>query len=395
MSIEEIKNTVDGLGKAWEEFKRVNDDRLKAVEAKKSDPLYDGQLDRINNALDEYKSKMAKLEAAIARPDAAASLDEKKASAEYKEKFSQYLRKGVNTEYLEQKSLSSGVDPDGGYLVLPEMSATIVKSVFESSPVRAVASVQTISTDSLDVLNDVNQVASGWTTEQGAISETDTPRIGKSNIPTHEMFAEPRATQKVLDDAFIDLEGWLSTKIAEKFTRDEATAFVSGNGVGRPRGFLTYAHGTSWGQVEQVASGTSGAVTADGLISLYYALKEPYAANASWMMARGTVRAVRLLKENTTNQYIWQPGLQAGQPDLLLSAPVFMASDMPAVGADALSVAVGDFRQGYQVVDRNGIRILRDPFTAKPFVKFYATRRVGGDVVNFEAIKLLKLSTSV
>ena len=175
------------------------------------------------------------------------------------------------------------------------------------------------------------------------------------------------------------------------FSRRESTAFVTGNGVSQPRGFLTYPAGTNWGQIEQLNSGTSAVVTADSLIRLYYSLKEAYAKQATFLINRSVVQSIRLLKD-TTNQYIWQPGLAAGAPDTLMGVPVKLASDMPVAAANSLSVVVGDFKSAYVIVDRIAIRILRDPFTEKPFVKFYTTKRVGGDVTNFEAIKLLKLA---
>jgi HK97 family phage major capsid protein len=173
--------------------------------------------------------------------------------------------------------------------------------------------------------------------------------------------------------------------------RLEAAAFIGGNGTSQPKGILTYAAGTSFGQIQQVNSGTSAVVTADSLVQLYFSLKDDYARNATFLMHRTTVQAVRLLKEATTNQYLWQPGLTAGTPNTLLGVPVVLAADMPVPAASSLSVAVGDFKRGYLIVDRIGIRTLRDPFTAKPFVKFYTTKRVGGEVINTDAIKILKL----
>jgi HK97 family phage major capsid protein len=190
----------------------------------------------------------------------------------------------------------------------------------------------------------------------------------------------------------LDVEGWLANKVADEFARKEATAFISGTGVAQPRGILTYTAGTSWGQIEQINSGSSGALTADGLLSLVYGLKEAYARNASFLMNRSVVSAARKLKD-TTNQYLWQPGLAMGQPDMLLGRPVYEATDMPVAASNSLSVAFGDFAAAYTVVDRIGIRTLRDPFTAKPFVRFYTTKRVGGDVVNFEALKIQKLAS--
>lgn len=396
MSIHEITERVSSLGNAWEQFKQINDARLREIERKgHADPLYDQHLDNISSALDNYKKRLDHIETAYSRPNGGEDAGFKSDGGEYSKAFRNYLRKGMDggLEALQTKALSVGSDSDGGYLVTSSMSARIVQAIFETSPMRQLASIETISTDSLDLIDDHSSAVAGWTAETGAIVETSTPTLAKRNIPTNELYAQPKATQKLVDDAAIDVEAWLAGKISDIFARTQNTAFISGNGVGQPRGILTYAAGTSWGQIQQVNSGTSAQVTADALINLFYALKDGYSRNANFLMNRTTVQQVRLLKQATTNQYMWQPGLAAGTPDTLLGVPVMMAADMPVAAANSLSVAVGDFKAAYQIVDRRGIRILRDPFTEKPFVKFYATARVGGDVVNSEAIKLMKLST--
>ncbi len=398
MTITEITERVNSLGTAWEQFKQVNDARLAEIERKGSaDPLYEEHLSNISNVLDNQKQRMDSLETAISRPAKGAA--EHKAGdvpyvSEYKTAFCTYLRKGMDAglEAFEAKTLSVGSDPDGGYLVTPTMSEKIITIVRETSPMRSVASIETISSDALEILEDTDEAAAGWTTETGSVAETTSPQFGKRNIPVHELYAQPKATQKLVDDSAINIEEWLANKVADVFSRKENTAFISGSGVGQPRGILTYTAGTSWGEIEQVNSGSSGAVTADGIVNLYYALKEDYAARASFMMNRSVVQAVRLLKEASTNQYLWAPGLASGAPDTLLGVPVIQAADMPVAAANSLSVAVADFAAAYQIVDRTGIRVLRDPFTDKPFIKFYTTKRVGGDVVNFEAIKLQKLA---
>ena len=398
MSINEITDRVASLGNAWEQFKQVNDERLREIERKGSaDGLYDEHLHNINMALDNHKSRMDTIETAYNRPILGGEPTSIKSAApqgEYSKAFRNYLRKGMEggLEALQSKSLSVGSDPDGGYLVTPTMSSRIVQAIFETSPMRQLASVETISSDSLELIDDHDQAAAGWTSEAGAISETGTPTLAKRNIQTHELYAQPKATQKLVDDSAIDIESWLSGKIADIFGRKENTAFIGGSGVGQPRGILTYAAGTSWGQIEQVNSGSSGTVTADAIINLFYSLKDAYSKRANFLMNRTVVQSVRLLKQATTNQYLWQPGLAAGAPDTLMGVPVHMAVDMPVAAVSSLSIAVGDFAAAYQIVDRQGISILRDPFTEKPFVKFYATKRVGGDVVNFDAIKLMKLA---
>ena len=398
MSINEVTKRVNSLGSAWEQFKSVNDRRLAEVERKGSaDPLTLEQLSKINYALDGYKDRLNYVETALSRParsvDYGYSTNDATAS-EHRNAFGNYLRKGMDydLENLEKKALSVGVAADGGYLVTPEMADSMIRIIFETSPMRKVANVTTISSDSLDIIEDTGAPVVGWTTETGARADTNTPQISKKNIVAEELYALPKATQKLLDDASINVEQWLAEKIADVIGRTENTAFINGTGTGQPKGILTYTAGTAWGQVEQINSGTSAVVTADGIIRLYYALKEEYANHSTFMMSRASVQAVRLLKEATTNQYLWQPGLAAGAPDSLMGVPVIQASDMPAPAANSLSIALADFKRAYQIVDRTGIRILRDPFTDKPFVKFYATKRVGGAVANFEAIKLLKLA---
>jgi HK97 family phage major capsid protein len=310
-----------------------------------------------------------------------------KAIEEYEDTFPTYLRR--DERGVETKALQVGSDPDGGYWVPDAMSNRIVTQVFESSPIRQLATVETISTDALEVPNDLGEVAAGWVGEQEARPETATPQTGVLRIPAHEMYAQPKATQKLLEDASINVETWLSNKISDKFGRLEATAFMVGTGVKMPRGLLTYPAGTANpGQIEQIHSGDANLVTADSLIRISFSVKEPYMANARFLMQRSAVASVMLLKD-TQQRYLWQPSYMASQPASLVGYPIAWAADMPAIAAGATPIAFGDFRQAYTIVDRLGISTLRDPFTAKPFVLFYTRRRVGGDVVNFEAYKLL------
>lgn len=400
MTIQETTERLHALGNAWEQFKSVNDSRLKDLERKGyADPLYVEHLNKINEALDQQKSRMDRIETVHARPGReTANLGYRgDDGSEYKAAFCQYLRKGMDSalETLQTKALSVGSDANGGYLVPNQMSNAIVAIVNESSPLRSLASVETISSDSLDLIEDTTDMDAAWgdeTTDRSAATNNST--IGRNTIDTFEMYAQPQATQKLIDDSSIDIEQWIAEKVGDKMARLEATAFISGNGTSQPKGILSYAAGTTFGtQIQQVNSGTSATVTADSLVQLFFALKDEYARRATFLMHRTTVQAVRLLKEATTNQYLWQPGLAAGTPDSLLGVPVALAADMPVPAANSLSIAVADFKRAYLIVDRIGIRTLRDPFTAKPFVKFYTTKRVGGEVVNTDAIKLLKLST--
>ena len=423
---DEIKQAVDTINTAFTEFKAANDARLKEIETKgAADPVTEAKLAAIEKSLDaaqktadaavlatkrqsrivtdEKGNEVDLDQKALAWADMIARKSGSRASNfgakeldGYKNQFLSYLRKGEQVMGAdEMKALSVGSDPDGGFVVYPDMSGRVVSKVFETSPMRAYASVQTISTDALEGLFDLDEASSGWVGETQARAETSTPQLKTWRIPVHELFAFPKATQKVLDDAAINLEAWLAGKVSEKFARDEATAFVSGDGVSRPRGFLTYATGTTLpGTIEQVPTGVSGAFAAapnggDVLIDALYGLKAQYRANATWFMNRATTKVVRKLKD-TDGSYIWAPGIAAGQPASILGYPMASFEDMPDPAASSLSIAVGDMRAAYQIVDRVGIRVLRDPYTAKPYVGFYTTKRVGGDVVNFEALKLVR-----
>lgn len=276
MSLSEITDKVNQLGNAWEQFKHVNNARLGEIEKKgHADPLYDEHLNKINASLDQYKSRMEQLETAYNRPAVGdAELPTYTTNHEYKNAFRNYLRKGMDAglEALESKSLSVGSNEDGGYFVTEEISDIVARRIFDSSPMRQLATVQTISSDALDVIEDAGDADASWTTETGAVIDTSTPQIGKRTISVHEMYAQPKATQKLLDDAAINVEGWIADKVADKFARMEAGGFISGTGTGQPKGILSYADGTDFGQIEQINSGTNSAVTADGLIQLFYSL---------------------------------------------------------------------------------------------------------------------------
>lgn len=428
---EEIKKAigaVDALHAGFEEFKKANDERLAQIEKKGSaDVVTEAKLQKIEADLEkaqkiadeavlaskrqsrivtdergevvdldrkaqEWASMNARRRGAVAGSFGAADMDG------YKAAFDTFLRKGEEVMGPEErKALSVGTDPDGGYVVNPDLSGRIVMKVFETSPMRAYASIQVISSDALEGLFDLNEASSGWVGETDSRPETNTPQLGKWRIPAHELYAKPKATQKLLDDASINMEAWLASKVAEKFARDEANAFVVGNGVNKPRGFLTYSSGTTLpGTIERFDTGVNGAFAAapnggDVLINALYGLKQQYRANATWFMNRATLKLTRKLKDSD-GAYLWSPGIAAGQPASLLGYPVASFEDMPDPATDSLSIAVGDMREAYQIVDRLGIRTLRDPYSAKPYVEFYTTKRVGGDVVNFEALKLIEFT---
>lgn len=320
------------------------------------------------------------------------NVDEYKA---YRKAFNEFIRNKGDQRNMgpEQfKSLSVGVDPDGGYTVTPAMSNRIIMKQYETDPIRQLAAVETISTQAIEWLVDWGQAGWGWEAETETGSETDTPTLKKKRIPVHVMYAKPHATQTLLEDSGINIENWLADKVADRFMRGEAAAFVSGDGVGKPRGFLTYSSGTDYGQIQQVAMQNAASLTGDGFIAVKYSLLEQYLNLASWIMNRTTVRDAMYLKDGAGN-YIWKPGFDKDSQATILGLNVRMSTTMPAVAANALAVALAYWKEAYMIVDRLGITMQRDPYTAKPFVEFYTRKRVGGDVVNFEAIKLGIIST--
>jgi HK97 family phage major capsid protein len=277
----------------------------------------------------------------------------------------------------------------------------MVTKLFEQSVMRQIADVQTISTEKMEGIVDDDEADAGWVSEMGTRNDSGTPQVRKWEIAAHEMYAMPKVTQKLIDDAAVDVEAWLAGKVADKFGRVEGAAFWTGNGVGQPRGLASYTtaatgDGTrAWGQFEHVNTGANGAFHTtqfDPLHDLQGAMKDHFLANAQWCMRREVRTAARKLKESTTNRYLWEPGMQVGAPERLQGYPVRVDQYMPALATGSLSLAFGDFRQAYTIVDRIGVRTLRDPFTAKPYVVFYTTKRTGGGALNFEAVKFLRFS---
>ena len=323
----------------------------------------------------------------------------------HKKAFNAYLRSGDDDAMraldLEEKALSTAVAAEGGYLVDPQTSETIASVLRSSGSIRAIASVVSVEATAYDVLVDLSGVGAGWADETTATAETFTPMMERISIPLHELSALPKASQRLLDDTAFDVETWLAGRIAEKFARSEGTAFVNGDGVNKPTGFLTYPtvdnDSWTWGNLGYVATGADGdfaaADPADAIVDLVYALGSSYRADASFVMNSKTAGAVRKMKD-ADGRFLWADGLAMGEPARLMGYPVLIAEDMPDIASDAMAVAFGNFGAGYTIAERPDMRILRDPYSAKPNVLFYATKRVGGDVTDFSAIKLLKFATS-
>lgn len=311
----------------------------------------------------------------------------------YKKAFEAFARTDERLASPETvKALSVGIDPDGGYTVTPFMSNRVVQRLYELDPLRQLASVETISTNAIEWLVDYDQAGAGWEGETAAGAETTTPQLFKKRIPVHVEYAKPRATQTLLEDSAINVEGWLADHVARRFLRLEGAAFVSGDGVGKPRGFLTYADYTTagvdeWGRIEQQNMGAAASLTVDGFSDVKYRLIEQYLMRATWLMNRLTVAAAMQLKDGT-GAYIWKPGLKEDSESTLLGLPLRMSTTMPTVAIGSLSVAIADWQEAYMIVDRLGITIQRDPYTQKPYVEFYTRKRVGADVINYQAIKI-------
>lgn len=434
----DLDQTINELGKAFAEFKATVDESLK----KKADVVITEKINRIDAELDRLDTLKESLEAQAKRADAlekrlersalagnnsgakpldikafnrdlrifaaergriVADVSEDEALA-YKQGFQAYLRKGQNAFYdAERKAMSVGSDPDGGYLVPADTSGRIIQKVYELSPIRSIANVQSISTDALEGLNDNEEAGFAWVGETDTRSETSTPRLGQWRIQAEEMYAYPRTTRKLLDDAAVDVEAWLINKASERFARAEGVAFVTGDGIAKPRGFATYPTATTgdgsraWGTLQHFNTGVNGAFAntnpSDILFDISDSLKDEYRAGARWVTLQSVITTIRKFKESTSNAYIWQPGLQAGQPSTLLGYPITKAEAMPSLGAGSLSLAFGNFSAAYQIVDRFGNRIIRDDITLPGFVKFHVFRRVGGAVLNFEAIKFIRFGT--
>ncbi|MCV3271138.1 phage major capsid protein [Roseobacter sinensis] len=323
------------------------------------------------------------------------------AGAPHQKAFNAYLRSGDDDGLrgleVEVKSLSTAVNSDGGYLVDPQTADTVKSVLNATASIRSIAAVVNVEATSYDVLVDHTDMGAGWATEAGPSTETDTPQIDRITIPLHELSALPKASQRLLDDSAFDIETWLASRIADKFARAEAAAFINGDGTDKPRGILNHASVDNdvwtWGNLGYVPTGIDGNLSADAIVDLVYALGAEYRANATFVMNSKTAGLVRKLKDND-GRFLWSDGLAAAEPARLMGYPVLIAEDMPDAASDATAIAFGDFAAGYTIAERPDLRVLRDPFSAKPHVLFYATKRVGGDVSDYAAIKLLKFGTS-
>lgn len=444
----EVKRLLEEQQKAFKSFREANDAEIAALKKGLNDPVAAATAKKVNDELDRLAGELKKatprideIETKLNRPGALGGTqtpEEVRKELKAVERHNVHLRAFAAEKGLPQpalitveqyrvgkaaflkacrygeralsddeekalKAMSVGSDPDGGYLVPADLAGRMVTKIYDSSPIRQIADVQPTSRDAVEGMEDLGEGDAGWVAETGSRGDSTNPQLGKWRIPVHEQYAQPKATQQLLDDAETDVEAWLVNKVGDKMARVENTAFVTGDGVGKPRGFTTYPTAATadasrtWGTLEHIVTGTNaslgvGTAAINKLIDVTTSLKTAFRQNARWCMSRSFIGTVRKLTDGSGG-YVWLPGMTAAAPSTLLGAGITEAEDMPAVGTGSLAVAYGDFKQGYQIADRQSIRVLRDPYTDKPYVKFYSTKRVGGGVLNFEALKLLKFST--
>jgi HK97 family phage major capsid protein len=399
----EVVHAFDDFMRTFEAFKETNDERLAEIEARLSpDAATSEKLARLDDALDRQQRALDQLTLKARRP-ALELAGGREASTEHARAFDAYVRRGEagSLKRLESKALVAGVDAQGGYAVPEVVEREIGRRLAEISPIRAIASVQAVTASVYRKPFATEGFASGWAAETAARAQSATPALDELAFPAMELYAMPAATQTLLDDAAVDLDQWIAGEVETAFAEQESVAFVTGDGTTRPQGFLTPPKVANaaweWGKIGYVATGTAGAFDAaepgDALLDLVYALRSGYRQNAQFVMNRRVQAAIRKLKD-ADGRYLWEPPAGGQGPATLLGFPVTEAEAMPDVADGAHAIAFGDFRRGYLVVDRIGVRVLRDPFTAKPYVLFYTTKRVGGGVQDFDAIKTLKFGAS-
>lgn len=429
-SIKSVADAIDKIATAFDEYKKTNDSRIEAIKAGNSTADHDAKLAKMDEhiaSLTEMKAKLEKMETKLARPGnmgGGRQEGESQESTEYRHAFLDWMRSPGDNERqqkaaatykaLEAKSKAesretrsaqviTSTGAAGGFALPEVIERQIARLSVDISPIRQIATVRTVGGSDYKELFDIGGGAFEWVGENDTRNQTNTPDLAEV-APTFGMAsAKPQATEESLDDLFFNVEDWLISSAAEAIGAGEGAAFVSGNGTKKPTGFLggptpvtTVDTSRAFGTLQYIASAQAAAMptTPDTFYDLVYALRARYRRNAVWVTNKLVLSALRKYKEATTNAYMWQPGLSAGQPDMFMGYPVVEAEDMPAVGAGAFPLAFGDFKEGYLIADRVGMRITRDEITAPGFVKFYVRKRVGGKLRNTQAIKLLKIAAS-
>ena len=400
---QDLPKVIADLGHAFAEFKSTNDERIKRVE--KGLPTADidvklANVDKAMTELDGMKSAIDELSKKAARGGLGGNGSNPE-QAEHKQAFTKWMRKGVEDGLaeLEAKALNLGTSPDGGFAVPEELDRNIIQLERGTTPMRGICNVITVGNEEYKRLVNLGGAGSGWVGEADARPATGTPQLATVSPLFGEIYANPEATQKMLDDVFFNAEQWLADEVAMEFSEQENVAFTGGDGSKKPKGFLAYTtdakadHARAFGTLQHILSGAAATITPDALIDLVYSLKTGYRRNASFVMNSLTIPLIRKLKDVDGN-YLWRPGLDAAEPSTLMNKPIVENDDMPVVAANSLAIGFGDFKRGYTIADVRGIRVLRDPFTHKPYVGFYTTKRVGGGLMDSNAIKLLKIASA-
>lgn len=387
----EVKTLIDGLQTAFAQFKADHTKQLEEVKAGKSGADQEAKLEKINAALNGLQKEVEDAHTKIAASQmgvGGSGLRDK----EYTESFNAHMRKGD-----VQAALNKGTSEEGGFLTPVEWDRTITDKLRDESPMRSLAQVQSTSKAGWSKLFNMGGTASGWVGETDARPETATPVLATLGFGHGEIYANPAATQQLLDDAEINIESWLATEVQGEFTEQEGPAFISGDGVKKPAGILTYVTGGSnaakhpFGAIQAINSGAAADISSDAVLDLIYGLPKKYRQGAQFLTNNLTIAKLRKLKDGQGN-YLWQPSAQAGQPATFHGYGLAEDENMPDVAANALPILFGDFKRGYLIIDRMGVRVLRDPYTKKPYVLFYTTKRVGGGVQNPECLRALKVA---
>lgn len=417
---EDIKNLINEVKTTVEALSKKNAEKFAELESKGNiDPITKEQVEKMVADID---AKMQTIERNMNRPgNATDSKADQEIEAElkafnvlaetstksrkpatkeeyvaYKKAFESYLRKGdeagKGASVEEIKTMQIGSSPDGGYLVRPQYSARIIQKSFETSPIRQLATVESVSTDTYKFIVDFDEFDADFVAELATRSTTSNTNFSEKTISVHEIYAKPKVSQQLLEDSAINVESYVMSRIQDKLTRKQNTAFITGTGVNEPKGILSYSNGTTYGTVEQRSTASSGVIVWNDLLNLMGDLKDKYHANATYLMCRQTFLSEILTNLGGDGQYIVNIFEKDGVPVSIAGYPVKFDADFPAVTSNALAVAFGDFREAYTIVDRVGLSVLRDPYSAKPAVEFYARQRVGGEVVNSEAYKILKVT---
>lgn len=356
MTIAEINKKIEKITNEWTEFYNEN---------------------KNNKQIEELETKMSNIENFIGRTECPIF------PYESKSEFGHYIRKG-EISGLETKAFSSN-EEEGGYLLTPSLHNRIISGLTAKSPMRQIASIETISTNALDVIIEDGAFSSGWALDSETRAETSTPKLQQKRILVHELYSQPKATQRLLDDAAINIEQWIVERLQDSFARAENKSFISGDGTNQPSGILSNKN------IQHIESQEDEDISIEDILNLINSLDEHYLTNATFLMNRSTLSNIQKIQD-TNGRFIWQPSISESTPETLFGIPVVCCSEMPNIMIDACPVAIADFKAAYKIVDRSGISIMRDPYTEKPFVKFYSVKRVGGDVVDANAIKLLKIT---